>query len=174
MNNALPRRKPNRLKGYDYSFPGSYFITICTENCRNLFWNRELNTDSFHWLTVGANCVRPQNLPLSNIGEIVCKELEVWQQTYPAVHLNAFVIMPNHLHILLSISALENGRTQFAPTISRMVKQFKGAITKQLHQSIWQKSFFEHIIRDDNDYITKLTYLCENPLRWNLDEFNQS
>ena len=48
MDNAFPKRKPIRLKNYDYDSPGSYFITICTENRRNLFWNSELNVDSFH------------------------------------------------------------------------------------------------------------------------------
>ncbi len=78
--------------------------------------------------------------------------------------------MPNHLHILAIISADENGRTQFAPTVYRMVKQFKGSATKKIGRSIWQKSFIEHVIRDKQDYEIKLNYIYENPIRWHYDE----
>lgn len=63
MDNAFPKRKPIRLKNYNYDSPDSYFITICTENRRNLFWDRELNADIFHWLTVGANSIRYKKQP---------------------------------------------------------------------------------------------------------------
>ena len=83
----IPKRKDIRLKNYDYSSPGAYFVTICTENRKNYFWNGSIDPQIFHWRSVGANCVRPQNLPLSNIGKIVLDELERWNQTYPAVSL---------------------------------------------------------------------------------------
>ena len=103
----LPKRKDIRLKNYDYSSPGAYFVTICTENRKNYFWNESIDPQKFNWRSVGANCVRPQNLPLSNIGKIVLDELEQWNQTYPAVSLHSYVIMPNHLHIMVVISADE-------------------------------------------------------------------
>ena len=114
----LPKRKDIRLKNYDYSSPGAYFVTICTENRKNYFWNGSIDPQIFHWRSVGANCVRPQSLPLSDVGNIVLDELERWNQTYPAVSLYSYVIMPNHLHIMVVISADEYGRTQFAPTLT--------------------------------------------------------
>ena len=166
----FPKRKDIRLKNYDYSSPGAYFVTICTENRKNYFWNESIDPQTFKWCSVGANCVRPQSLPLSDVGNIVLDELGRWNQTYPAVSLHSYVIMPNHLHIIVVISANEYGRPQVAPTVERMVKQFKGAATKKIGASIWQKSYIEHVIRDKKDYKTRSNYIFENPLRWYYDE----
>ncbi len=166
----LPKRKDIRLKNFDYSSPGAYFITICTENRKNYFWSDTLNPQAFEWHSVGANCVRPQNLPLSDIGNVVMVELEKWHKTYDAVALCSYVIMPNHLHIMVFISADEYGRPQVAPTVDRMVKQFKGAVTKKIGRPIWQKSFVEHIIRNKQDFETRSKYIYENPVRWYYDE----
>ena len=87
-----------------------------------------------------------------------------------AVSLYSYVIMPNHLHIMVVISADEYGRPQVAPTAERMVKQFKGAATKKIGAPIWQKSYIEHVIRNKKDYQTRSNYIYENPLRWYYDE----
>lgn len=166
----LPKRKNIRLKNFDYSSPGAYFVTICTESRKNYLWSGTLNPQRFAWQSVGANCVRPQNLPLSDIGNAVMAELEKWHETYGTVALQSYVIMPNHLHIMVFIYADEYGRPQVAPTINRMINQFKGAVTKKIGRPIWQKSFAEHIIRDKRDFETKSKYICENPLRWYYDE----
>ena len=164
------KRKDIRLKTFDYSSPGLYFVTICTENRKKLFWRGLIDLQKFTWRSVGANCVRPLNLPLSDIGKIVLEELEHWDKTYDSVSLSSYVIMPNHLHIMIFISADENGRPQVAPTLDRMVKQFKGAITKKVGYSIWQKSFHDHIIRNREDYEEHSRYIYENPIRWHYDE----
>ena len=169
-NEKLPRRKDIRLKNFDYSSPGVYFVTICTESRKNYLWNGVLDTEAFKWHSVGANCVRPINLPLSDIGNVVLVELEKWHQTYDEVEICSYVIMPNHLHIMVFISAGEHGRTQFAPTVGRMVKQFKGAVTKKIGRSIWQKSFMEHVIRNKQDFEIRSKYIYENPTRWYYDE----
>ena len=67
---------------------------------------------------------------------------------------------------MVVIFADDNGRTQFAPTLNRMVKQFKGAVTKEIEKSVWQKSFAEHIVRNKTDYEIKCEYIYENPTRW--------
>ena len=170
MEKELPKRKEIRLKQYDYSSPGAYFITICTENRKNYFWEGAFDPQLFAWNTVGANCVRPQNLPLSSVGKIVFDELKRWHKTYSSVSLHAYVIMPNHIHIMVAIVADEYGRPQVAPTLERMVKQFKGAVTKKIGCSIWQKSFIEHIVRNQNDYETRLNYMYNNPIRWYYDK----
>ncbi len=170
IKKGFPKRKDIRLKNYDYSSPGAYFVTICTEKRKNLFWGDTFDAEAFSWRSVGANCVRPQNLPLSNIGKIVSEELEIWNKTYDAVSLHSYVIMPDHIHIMVVISADEYGRPQVAPTIERMVKQFKGAVTKKIGYPIWQKSFIEHIIRNTQDYETITNYIYEDPIRWYYDE----
>ncbi len=166
----LKRRKEIRLKYYDYSSPGAYLVTICTDKRKNLFWNDTFDTEAFSWISVGANCVRPQNLPLTYVGEIVKEELERWHITYNDVALHSYVIMPNHIHLIVVIYESDSGRPQVAPTLDRMVKQFKGAVTKRVGMPIWQKSFYEHVIRNRKDYDTRLNYICENPLRWYYDE----
>lgn len=76
--------------------------------------------------------------------------------------------MQNHIHLIISIDIR---RTQFAPTISRIIKQFKGSITKQVKKQIWQKGFYDHIIRDDYDYMVHLQYIDENPAKWIEDKY---
>ena len=170
MNVELPKRQNIRLQNFDYSSPGVYFITICTENRKNYFWSGVFEEDAFIMDSVGANFVRPKNLPLSSIGKTIMCELERWNITYENVSVDAYTIMPDHLHVLISILEDKNGRTKFAPTVSRMVKQFKGAVTKAVGFSVWQKSFMDHIIRDEDDYNTRLKYISENPLRLNASE----
>ena len=165
----MPKRKPIRWEKHDYSDAGRYFITICTEGRKNLFWKPVFDLQRYG-CTVGANCVRPQNLPLSNLGESVCSELERWNECYPNVWIDYFVIMPNHIHLIVVIGEREDGRTQFAPTVSRMVKQFKGKVSKTIGKPIFQKSFFDRVIRDEKEYIKVWNYIFENPLKWREDE----
>ena len=158
----LPVRKSNRLKDYDYSQNGYYFITICVKDKHELLGQ----------IDVGANCVRPC---LSGQGHIVEKEIHVLSETYDAVEVNKYVVMPNHLHMIIVINDSgridDSGRTQFAPTISRIVKQFKGSITKQIGFSIWQRSFHDHIIRNEKEYLKIWQYIDENPMKWQEDCF---
>lgn len=74
--NDLPKRKSIRLNTYDYSSTGAYFVTICTENRKNYFWTEDNALDTFFWNYGDADGIRPQNLPLTNIGRIICNELE--------------------------------------------------------------------------------------------------
>ena len=80
------------------------------------------------------------------------------------------MIMPNHIHLLLRVCADELGRPMVAPTMSRVVQQMKGYVTKRIGHSIWQKLFFDHIIRNSKDYEEHVKYIYENPLKWQLDE----
>ncbi len=150
----LPKRKPNRLREYDYSQNGAYFITICTKDRECVFWN------------VGANCVRPYELPLSDAGVIAENEIKKIGTIYDGVVIDKFVIMPDHIHLIIKLSGDKDRRTQFAPTASRIIKQFKGAITKQIGRSVWQRSYFDHIIRNQQDYEETWKYIDENPMRW--------
>lgn len=152
----LPKRKNIRLHDYNYSSNGAYFITICTKNKENLLWKN-----------VGANCVRPlEQLPLSKIGIVVENEIHKLNTVYENIKVDKYQIMPNHIHFIIFIYEDSNGRTQFAPTISRIVKQFKGSITKQIGFSIWQKSFYDRIIRNEKEYQEVWNYIHNNPLKY--------
>lgn len=152
----LPKRKNIRLNDYNYSSNGAYFITICTKNKENLLWKN-----------VGANCVRPlEQLPLSKIGIVVENEIHKLNTIYENIKVDKYQIMPNHIHFIIFIYEDYNGRTKFAPTISRIIKQFKGSITKQIEFSIWQKSFYDRIIRNEKEYQEVWNYIHNNPLKY--------
>ena len=155
----LPERKRNRLENYDYSSCGAYFITVCTSERRNYFWKN-----------IPTVIDRPQDVELSTYGKTVDQAIQNIPFAYPALSLESYVIMPNHLHILLRICDNENGRSMIAPTISQVIKQLKGIVSKQIGVSIWQKSFHDHIIRNYEDYEEHLHYIYENPMRWCYDE----
>jgi len=147
-------RKAARLKDYDYSAPGGYFITICTKERKQVFWR------------VGASCARPA---LSEAGKAVSEELLRLSNAYPTVRLDKVAIMPNHVHMILVIGPGEGGRAQLAPTVSRVVQQFKGAVTKRVGISLWQKGFYDHIIRNEADYLRIWEYIDANPAKWEED-----
>lgn len=156
------RRKPNRLKAYDYRSPGAYFITICTRNRNNLFWKN-----------VGASIARPQAVELSETGAVVNAAIQGIPIHYPAVSVDHYVIMPNHVHLLLQICTDNNGQRIPAPTISTIVQQMKGYVSKQIGHSIWQKLFHDHVIRDEEDYLQIWEYIEHNPIQWQNDCFYQ-
>ena len=79
--------------------------------------------------------------------------------------------MPNHVHILLRIQH-ESGRAMRAPTISQIINQLKGYSTKQIGHAIWQRSYYDHIIRDEADYTARYNYILDNPRRWAEDEYD--
>lgn len=155
--NDFPKRKSIRIENYDYSTPGAYFITICTANRERIFWSERR----------GELC-SPANVPLSDIGILVNNEIRKLDSIYDAVRIEKYCIMPDHIHFIISIRTDKNGRTQFAPTISRVIQQFKGSITKQVGKPIWQKSFYDHGIRGRQDYNEIWEYIENNPLKYVL------
>ena len=161
-----PTRKPNRLPEYDYSQNGAYFVTICTGDKQNLFWN-----------TVGADIIRQQmedeefvlHLPLSEYGRIAEQGILNIPQCYPSVTVEKYCIMPNHIHMILSFSH-DCGRLIAAPTLSRVVGQMKRWVSKQIGAGIWQKSYYERVIRNGTEYEEIWQYIQENPLKYLLKE----
>ena len=155
--NELPARKNIRLKEYDYSNAGCYFITICVKDGHELLW--QVNP-------VGAHSVRL----LSDIGLVVKKAIENIAIIYSGIDVDKYVIMPNHIHIILRIDS--SGRTLCAPTkIPNVIKQCKEYVTKQIGFSIWQKSYHDRIIRSEAEYNRIWQYIEENPVRWVDDEY---
>ena len=163
--NELTKRKQIRIKDYDYSSPGAYFITICTANRENIFWSD----------CRGELC-STANIPLSNIGIIVNNEIQKLNSVYDTIRVDKYCIMQDHIHFIISINTNESERTRrgelrspvSAPTISRVMKQFKGSITKQVGRPIWQKSFYDHGIRNQQDYHEIWQYIENNPLKYLL------
>ena len=159
MTAKHPSRKNIRLENYDYSTAGYYFITICTKDKAETLSN----------IVVGANCVRPK---LSEVGKVIEYEMQKLTNIYERVCVDKYVIMPNHVHLIIIISDdINSGRTQFAPTLPRIIKQFKGSITKQLGRKIWQSSFYDRIIRNEKEYLQICKYIENNPIKWTEDEY---
>lgn len=163
----LPTRKKIRLEGYDYSDVGCYFITFCVKDKHEMLGE-----------VVGANSVRPcENslypckAELSDIGVVADTAIRKIEAIYPNVEVNKYVVMPNHIHMVLVIDDANgcNGRTMCAPTISRVIKQCKEYVTKQIGFSIWQRSYHDRIIRDEAEYQEIWRYIDENPAKWSQD-----
>lgn len=166
MGGKIPSRKNIRLRDYDYSSAGYYFITICTKDGKSVLGTMNASIDAG---VVGTHSVRPK---LFDIGEIAMTAIENIPQIYELISIDNYVIMPNHIHMILVIhSNHESGRTLCAPTVSRVIKQMKEYVTKQIGYSIWQKSFYEHIIRNENDYKRIWQYINENPTKWQDDKY---
>lgn len=157
-------RKNNRLEFYDYSQNGAYFITICTRGKQKIFWIDDKSQNS-----VGADIIRPHD-KLNDLGLIVECAIEQITEYYPNTIIDKYVIMPNHLHILMRIENDEfNGRIISAPTISIIIGQMKRWVSKQIGYPIWQKSFHDHVIRNEADYQRIWQYIDTNPIKWELD-----
>ena len=193
---AYPERKRNRLQNMLYNENGAYFVTICTRDKLNYFWNTVLDS---HQPRVGAALRRPPEdtastdagphsvsgkpsvgaalrrppEPLNSNGCIVQREIDKFDAIYQGiVTVDNYVIMPNHVHLLLSIhSERAGGRRNAAPTISSVVNQFKGSVSKAIGFSCWQKSFHDHIVRDEREYLQIWAYIDANPGKWEEDRY---
>ena len=155
-----PVRKKNRLLCYDYSSSGGYFITLCVEKHKKI-----LSSIDAEFNRVGERIALPR---LTEIGKIVENAIEKINEKYPAVFVDKYVIMPNHIHMILRI---DGGSAMRSPTIPTVINQLKGYVTKQIGFSIWQKSFYDHIIRSEKDFLAVYQYIETNPLKWENDEY---
>ena len=99
----------------------------------------------------------------------VRKHIEDIPKHYPIVCVDNYVIMPNHIHLLLQIHSDCSGRSVIAPTISTVIRMMKGAASKTVGFSLWQKGFYDHVIRNETDYLDIWNYIDGNPGRWEED-----
>ena len=159
----LPKRKSPRLKGFDYSRAGVYFLTICTENRKNILSE-----------IVGEGSPLPR---LSSCGKIVDRWIHKIPEKYPEASVDCYIIMPNHIHILLSV-VKDDGRGDPSPTVASIIAWLKYQATKEINvmrgyagDKIFQRSFYDHVVRNRDDYREILKYIYENPVRWFYDEF---
>ena len=178
----LPERKPTRLHNYDYSAPGAYFITVCTYNRNSIFsYISKPSVGEGSPLPLkrapGTSAILPAPR-LSRCGKIVDSVINTISEKYKNVSVKRYVIMPNHIHLLLSI--VDGGRGDPSPTVSvdRIVGWLKYQATKEINaarqtpgERVFQRSFYDHIVRNRDDYDEILKYIAENPLRWKFDRF---
>ncbi len=156
----FPKRKPTRLKGYDYSAPGAYFITICVKDKKQLL-SKIIVGDDAH--------IVPQN-SLSEIGMICDKYINNINIKYENITVDKYVIMPNHIHLIIF---LHGTMWASSPTknIENIIRSFKTMVTKEIGYSIWQRSYHDHIIRGEKDYQKIWEYIDTNVMRWENDCF---
>ena len=160
----LPNRKPTRLNEFDYSAPGAYFIIICTRERRQIFGR-----------------IKNGHMFLNDIGKIVNSEILRIESHYTNIRINKYIIMPNHIHMIIVIENTE-GINPF-PTIKfdipNIVGKFKAGVTRLVGNAfmhsdktnIWQRSYHDHIIRGETDYHKIWEYIDTNALKWEEDCF---
>lgn len=159
-NNLFPIRKQIRMPEFDYNSNGAYFITVCVKDRKPILSR----------ISVGTTIGRPPDIILTKYGHIVNDAIHSIETIYPSVHVDNFVIMPNHIHFLLFLYC-DDGRAMLVPTVSRTVQQLKGAVTKRIGHSIWQSRFYDHVIRSERDYRDIYQYIDNNPAHWAEDKY---
>jgi putative transposase len=166
------QRRSIRLRNYDYSQAGYYYVTICTQDRICLFGG-----------------VREEHVYLNRLGLLVKRCWRWLPHRYPYVKLDRWVIMPNHLHgiVVIADEDLCRGGSRTAPTavvprrkaLGRLIGAFKTASTKEINKimntpgaRIWQRSFYDHVMRNETELGLIRQYIFNNPLKWHLDRNN--
>ena len=149
----MQERKQNRLPEYDYSQNGAYFITICTQDREPVL--SEIVGDGF-----------PVPKPCGKIAATVLHQIS---ERYPCVSVDKYVIMPDHIHILLRIDGTGNP----SPTLGNVVGWYKYQATKEVNRwlqrqgmRLFQRSYYDHVIRNQGDYNEIWEYIENNPKEW--------
>ncbi len=161
----IPRRKIIRLNEYDYSQEGSYFITVCAQGRKCLFGH-----------------VVNDEVQLNAIGEmVVCQWVELVNR-FSHISLDEYIVMPNHLHGIIHIGVVERATTSVAPTIGYIVGAFKSITTLEymkgialynwpaFQKKIWQRNYYEHVIRSEESLEEIRDYVVNNASNWEKDE----
>ena len=144
------KRKSPRISDYNYAKPNYYFITICTNN-KKCFFGKAGN--------------------INQHGTIVKNSIDKIPEIYPQVTVDKYVVMPNHVHMILVIHSVDN-----LISITRIVGQFKMSVSKEIRKinpdmKVWQRSFHDHIIRNERSYQKIWEYIENNPIKWEEDCF---
>lgn len=156
-------RRNTRLPEYDYNTPGVYFLTICVENRKCILSSIE-----------GEGLLDAPSVNLLPCGRVAEKYLHQLSEFYENLSVNSYVIMPNHIHILLEVLEGPSGTpvpTRQNSIVAQFVSTFKRFCNKEYGRNIWQARSYDHIIRDQLDYDRHLQYIYENPFRWTKDDF---
>ncbi len=158
-------RKPTRLKNYNYNTSGYYFVTVCTKNKQKILCD-----------IVGTGVLDGPNTVMLKNGEIAKKHIESIKDFYSYIKIEKYVIMPNHIHFLIKISDTNKSGPSGTPVptnsyIARLMSTFKRFCNKEIGENIWQYRSYDHVIRDERDYLKIYNYIDTNPNRWSEDCF---
>ena len=150
-----PTRKTIRLQSFDYSSNGAYFVTICTQNKVSCFWAGEEPT------------LNPQ-------GELILFWLKELPRHFPGVSLDSYAVMPNHVHLLVFFSGTSYSLPEIVAwfktmTTNAYIRSVKAGQFPPFEQRLWQRSYYEHIIRNETDWFETRKYISENPMKWQMD-----
>ncbi len=175
MKENLPQRKNIRLKNYDYNSPGAYFITICTKE------HIEILSTVGTGVPDGPQTNNQTHIAvcLSEYGLCAEKYLKQLNDFYENIFIDKYVIMPNHIHLLLRISKptdkmtniIKSGSTPTSTIISKFTSTFKRMCNSDFGFNFWQQRSNDHIVRDEDDYLRIWQYIDENPAKWEDDCF---
>ena len=136
-------------------------MTVCTKE-RRAFFRRD------------AHCAPASEFPpLSEIGKTVEQVILEIPFHYSGVKVDKYVVMPNHIHLILVLEGEKGGCTMCAPTttISQIIRMMKETVTKRVGQKVWQKGFYDHIIRNESGHLRIWKYIDGNPAKWAEDEY---
>ncbi|MCK8059349.1 MULTISPECIES: transposase [unclassified Fusibacter] len=161
MEIKLPNRKSIRLKHFNYQ-AGVYFITICTYKMK-----RTLSE------------IKENAVSLTEFGHIIENSLLMTQQSFKSSEIHHYAIMPNHLHFILQIhdeslsqSTLSDFICSFKSNSTiQIIKAVKSGKLEPFDKRIWHRNYYEHVIRNEKEYLLKRDYIVRNPYRWEEDEF---
>lgn len=166
MMNDLTNRKKNRLIDCNYC-DGAYFITICAADKECIF------------SSVRGDDVIGSYTELSELGKLACSVIAVVEDRFE-VCIEKYVIMPNHVHMIILMDGERTGASP-APTVSDVVGAYKSIVANEylkvckrnnrIMGKVWQRSFYDHVIRDEDDYLVKAQYIENNPAKWIEDEY---
>lgn len=176
-NIELPKRKHPRLKQYDYSSNGYYFVTICCKDKQCSLSKIE------HFPDVVGRCLASHErlyadtiLTLSSFGQIAEKQLLELEIRYDYVKIDKYVIMPNHIHAIIILEGAAGASPR--PTLTDIICTYKSLTTRECNtvnktmgRKLFQTSFYDHVITNEVEYLNVWQYIDENPRKWGNDEY---
>ena len=150
-------RKPLRLRGFDDASENLYLVTVCAHARRCIF---------------GA-IIEEDFIP-SSFGEVVRRQIELLSQRFAGAAVDAFVVMPNHVHVIVRLQ-----RARQASPLQVVIGSFKSGSAREINAlratpgaKVWQRGYHDHVIRDEADFQRVREYIASNPIRWSLDPEN--
>lgn len=160
----LPKRKQVRLKDYDYSAPGAYFVTVCTQDREELLGK-----------IVGCGDFDAPKMVLTQYGITLDGYIKLMSKKYCHISVDKYVIMPNHIHLIISITDYKNGASETAAPYNNEISKFVSLLKRYCNRAcgidMFQRSYHDHIIRGEADYNKIWEYIDTNVLKWEEDCF---
>jgi REP element-mobilizing transposase RayT len=180
-DDEYPERRPLRLPEYDYSNNGAYYVTICIHDRTQRLFGDVIN----------------DKMQLSDVGHIVYNQWQQLPERFSHIQLDEFVVMPNHVHGIVIINRIGRAPARSAPTkpvnsqndgnyvtIGTIVGTYKSLVANECLKlfksqnrylgNLWQRNYYEHVIRDEKSLQSVRRYISENPQKWSIDENNCS